>query len=350
MADNDAAEAFVYTRGGAVVPNDVVRVRIDPSELSIPEYAFYERRQLQKVELHDGLREICDDAFSCCAALREVRLSDGVERIGLGAFYSCVRFTKFRCPRPITTIPGCMLSECTGLFSLELPENTIEVGDHACHNCNSLRNIALASNTVVAHHAFSDCTYLLHFFVTKEAIVNALRSRFVRLPVHSKMYYISYYPVVLEEIRNIIMSENGELDPTGLQQDCLGMTPLHILACSTVQCLEVYQLIVDNFPRNLIVEDAWGATPLLYAIWGDAPNEIAQFLVNSYQSLYPNHEFDWNGMLITLGQANASKAVIRNLLRHLQPTLSPEYNIDWDQVLGELASATRKPVASRETF
>jgi len=80
----------------------------------------------------------------------------------------------------------------------------------------------------------------------------------------------------------------------------------------------------------LIVEDAWGAVPLLYAVWGDAPSEIIQFLVNSYQSLYPNHEFDWNDMVITLGRANASKAVIRNLLRHLQPTLSPEYIIGWD--------------------
>jgi hypothetical protein len=67
------------------------------------------------------------------------------------------------------------------------------------------------------------------------------------------------------------------------------MTPLHILACSTVQCLEQYQLMVDKYPANLIVEDAWGATPLLYAIWGDAPSEIVEFLVNSYQSLHPNN-------------------------------------------------------------
>jgi hypothetical protein len=26
---------------------------------------------------------------------------------------------------------------------------------------------------------------------------------------------------------------------------------------------------------------------------GGAPSEIINFLVNSYQSLYPNHEFDW---------------------------------------------------------
>jgi hypothetical protein len=156
----------------------------------------------------------------------------------------------------------------------------------------------------------------------------------------------------LEEIRNIIMSENGELDPSGLQQDSLGMTPLHILACSTVQWLELYQFIVDNFPGNLIVEDAWGATPILYAIWGDAPTEIINFLVNSYQSLYSDHDFDWNHMLITLGQASASKGVIQNLI-DVQQSLSPKYNIDWDQVLGVFMSSktfcflTRCSIATR---
>ena len=188
-------------------------------------------------------------------------------------------------------------------------------------------------NTVVEKTAFNYCMDLLHIFDTQEAIVNALKIRFDGLPIHGKIYYKSYYnpQMTAEDIRNLIkIGQNGELDPSGLQQDCLGMTPLHILACSTVQCLELYQLMVDKYPENLIVEDAWGATPLLYAVWGDAPSEIVHFLVNSYQSLYPNHEFDWNDMVITLGRANASKAVIRNLLRHLQPTLSPEYIIGWD--------------------
>jgi hypothetical protein len=75
---------------------------------------------------------------------------------------------------------------------------------------------------------------------------------------------------------------------------------------------------------------------MLYAVWGDAPSEIVEFLVNSYQSLYPNHELDWNGMLITMGRAYASERVIQNLI-DVQQSLSPEYNIDWDQVLGVLA-------------
>jgi hypothetical protein len=353
MADN-AAEVFVYTGEGAVVPKDVVRVLIDPSVLAIPEGAFIQRYKLEEVELHDGLREIGYKAFIQCLAFRKVQLSDGVERIGEAAFSGCRRFTKFRSPLLVTTIPVCMLLNCSRLFSFELPENIIHVGRYACHNCRSLRNIALAFNTVVENaEVFRYCWELLHIFNTEEAIVNALRNRFNGLPVHSKMYYISYYPVVLEEFCNTIMSENGELHPTGLHQDCLGMTPLHILACSTVQLLELYRIMIEKYPESLIVEDAWGATPLLYAIWGDAPNEIVEFLVKSYQSLYPNHEFDWNDMVITLGKANAAESVMQNLL-DIQHMLSPMYSIDWDQILGELSELDARqhftPFASSGTF
>jgi hypothetical protein len=158
--------------------------------------------------------------------------------------------------------------------------------------------------------------------------------------------------VLVDEIQNtIITSESGELDPSGLQQDCLGMTPLHILACSTVQCLELYQLLVEKYPENLIVEDAWGALPLLYAIWGDAPNEIVNFLVDSYQSLYPDHEFEWSTMLIKLGRANAPTTVMQYLY-NVRHTLSPEHNINWDQVLGVLAERAEwdEPFASSATF
>jgi hypothetical protein len=81
-----------------------------------------------------------------------------------------------------------MLENCTGLFSLELPENTNQVEGWCCSLCN----VALASNTVVAHDAFINCRDLLRIFGTVEAIVDALRNRFDGLPFHSKMYYKFY--------------------------------------------------------------------------------------------------------------------------------------------------------------
>ena len=53
----DAALLFVYTGvgEGANVPNNVVRVQIDPSLTGIPENAFHHRLELEEVELHDDI-------------------------------------------------------------------------------------------------------------------------------------------------------------------------------------------------------------------------------------------------------------------------------------------------------
>ena len=99
----------------------------------------------------------------------------------------------------------------------------------------------------------------------------------------------------------------------------------------------------------MIVEDAWGATPLLYAVWGEAPSEIVEFLINSYLSLYPDNEFDWDGMMVTLCRADASEDVMQNLL-NIQQTLSPEYNIDWNRILGALERITKSPTQGHAVF
>ena len=229
-----------------------------------------------------------------------IQLSDGVERIGDGAFNNCSSIIKFRSPPLVTTIPDSMLHICRSMFSLELPKNIIQVERYAFGLFYSLRNVSLSPDTEVVlqgayggGHSFSDCRDLLQIFDTDEAIVIALQNRFNRLPIHGKTYFKSYHNTMTdEEIQNASMigKHGDKLDPTGLQQDCLGMNPLHILACLTVQRLEHYQFMVDKYPANLIVGDAWWAVPLLYAVLGNAPSEVVQFLVNSYQFFYPNHE------------------------------------------------------------
>jgi hypothetical protein len=127
---------------------------------------------------------------------------------------------------------------------------------------------------------------------------------------------------------------HSKLDPTGNEQDCLGMTPLHILTCSSVHDLEVYRVIVENYPANLITEDGWGALPLLYAFWGNAPSEIIQFLLESYQLLYPDHVFNWTMMVETMGRCDTPKENIENMLRMKQLHF-PEQPLDWDYLLNK---------------
>jgi hypothetical protein len=301
-------EVFVYTpihanrdEQNENVPNsvssDVIRVRVDPSVMSIPAYAFNSRKKLTEVELCEGLVEIGERSFMFCDhsitninipnSLRRirgdafnnslrclVRLHDGIESIGNGAFSNCI-FTNFRVPPLITFISGWMLQGCKSMFSLELPTNISEIENHAFDHCYCLRNVAFPPNAVFGNTFIGTGMDLQQLFGSDASIIWNLKHRFDKLPIHSIVYYLSYNQGVLQDIIAAINMRSGQcpmsnskLDLTGYQQDCLGMTPLHILACSSVHDLEVYRVIVENYPSNLITEDRWGGAATVVCILG----------------------------------------------------------------------------------
>jgi hypothetical protein len=364
---------FVYTgERGESPPHNLVRVRVDPSVTSIPARAFSYRKKLTEVALCEGLVEIGGDSFSYCdhsitkinipTSLRRINnyafryslrtpihLHDDIESIGVGAFTGCI-FTNFRVPSLITVIPDSMLHYCSATFSLELSEHLRDIGNYAFWSCFCLRNVAIPPDAVFDKKIFivngsNIISDLQELFGNSEArIIHELQHRFDGLPIHKLVYYLSYHQGVLQNLIDAIITRSCQrrslrvkLDPTGNQQDCLGMTPLHILACSSVHDLEVYRLIVENYPTNLITEDRWGALPLLYAFWGAAPIEIIDFLLDRYRSLYSDHIFNWTLMVETMGRCDTPKECIENLLLVKQMHF-PEQSIDWGYLLSKFAN------------
>jgi hypothetical protein len=237
------------------------------------------------------------------------------------------------------------------MFSLELPANVREIGNAALAYCFNLRNVAFPPNVVFGDNIFGEAINIitdLRLLLGSEAdILRELMHRFDGLLIHSLVYYQSYHQGVLQNLISAINMRSDQsrtlrskLDPTGNQQDCLGMTPLHILACSSVHNIEVYRLIVEKYPTNLITEDRWGALPLLYAFWGAAPAAIIQFLVYSYQSLYPDQVFNWTMMVETMGRTDTPKESIENLLQVKQMHF-PDQPIDWVYLLDKFALPSR---------
>jgi len=351
MSSNHAdAEVFVYMgEARDAVPQNVVRVRVDPSVTSISAHAFFERNKLTEVELSEGVVEIGEYSFAWCdhsitkisipASLRgihnqafkfslrtPIRLHDGIESIGEGAFAWCI-FTNIRIPPLITVIPKSMLYWCKSIFSLEISEDVSVIESYAFCNCICLRNVAFQPNAIFENLIFDEddeeretiiITDLLELFGSDAEIIRVLQHRFDELPIHSIVYYQSYHEGALQRLIAAINMRSGlcgrlrsQVNPSGNHQDCLGMTPLHILACSSVHNLELYRVIVDKYPANLITEDRWGALPLLYALWGAAPTEIIHFLLESYRSLYPDHEFNWTLMVETMGRTDTPKEVLQ---------------------------------------
>ena len=344
------------------------RIEIPSTVTNIGGLAFYACCQLEEVELYEGLLEIGQSAFSFCESLKHINLPTTIRSIGAWAFaetkslltislpdglesigsYAFLRggLLTFRIPPLITRIPQGMVEHAESLFSVELSESVTQIGWYAFKECHSLRNLAIPPNTIFENDddgdAFDDSDDLLHVFGSEEHIMNALKHRFDNLPIHKMLYYQSYESVSVDQLNNAINMRSGQrrvlrskLDPTGKQQDCLGMTPLHILACSTVQDISLYKLLIDKYPETLITEDEWGALPLLYAIWGNAPTEIVQYLVESYKSLYPDYTFNWTKMVQTLGLANAPKELVQNLINIKQESF-PDQCVDWREVLNNL--------------
>jgi hypothetical protein len=83
--DNNAtnAEVFIYTGpGGDAVPQDVERVRVDPSVTSIPAGAFGGQTKLAKVELCEGLVEIGEASFRWCDhSITKINIPNSLRRI-----------------------------------------------------------------------------------------------------------------------------------------------------------------------------------------------------------------------------------------------------------------------------
>ena len=145
----------------------------------------------------------------------------------------------------------------------------MEIGKWAFRFCYCLRNVAFPPNVLFGDEIFIRAeiqtdTDLYQLFGSNASIIWELQHRFDRLPIHRIVYYQSYHQGVLHNLIAAINMTSGQgqgqtlrstLDPTGNHQDCLGMTPLHILTCSCVHNLEMYRLIIENYPANLITED-----------------------------------------------------------------------------------------------
>jgi len=138
MADGGGGgdDAFIYTGGEQVVPNDVTHVIIDRSINIIPARAFYGRKQLVSVETHDDLERIERHAFDGCHSLKGIKLI-GVKVIERMAFHIC-----------------------TDLLDVEFGDKLDTIQEGAFDGCLSLKSIVMTSIRAIESKAFSDCLQL----------------------------------------------------------------------------------------------------------------------------------------------------------------------------------------------
>ena len=346
------------------------RINIPPNLRAIREAAFMYCESLTDVIFSEGIQDIEEDAFSRCTSLVSVTLPSSLKVIGVdafrgnevlnqihmpetietieqGAFEDC-NFAHFRIPPQVTTeVDISILESNYSLVSLELSENILECTASAQEV--SLRNVSLPPDYRIDEVA--DEFDSLEAFPDDddddnnvETILDALQHRFDNLHIHKSCYYQSYYDnettmqSLQREINPWTSKPPGQLNTTGKQQDYLGMTPLHILACSTKQNVDMYRLLIEKYPETLIMKDKWGDIPLMYAIWCNAPAEVVDLLVESHKSLHPDYELGWSGMLKTLVRRNVPLANIQRLI-NTQQQISPDCNYNMQGIVLQLVTS-----------
>jgi hypothetical protein len=304
------------TFSGCSSLTDVVFLGANLNEIKTS--AFQGCYSLQSIEFPSSLRIIGKLAFHR-AGLTEFNLPDSVE--DCGSFKDC-QFPNLRMPS-ITSLFDTSIFELrahNNIISIELPENVNQVvfPDSVNARLPRVQNIAYPVGCSV--HIADDIKETERLYL--HGLVHQLKHRFDGLPLHKICYYHSYHDtaeVLLDMSRTMfpgsIESRRGEeLNAAGAHQDFFGMTPLHILACSTTQRLEMYQLLVEHYPENLLVEDMGERIPFFYAIWFGAPSEIIEFLAESYKAKHPEYILDWEDMVERLMDNDASPPHIQVLL------------------------------------
>lgn len=307
--------------------------------------AFHGCKSLRLIRLPSTVGTIDQEAFHDCERLAEISLPDAVKSIKGYAFSGC-NFLNFRFPPLVTKLKLDSLGQChDGLVSLELSESVNRlVEKYESTLLPSLRNIALPPGCKLRLEGGLNGWFdIKRVFPGRscDEIATTLRGRFDELPVHKHCYYQSYqdHNAAVRELMSELdreISPCGVLHATGKQQDCLGMTPLHILACSTQQHRDLYRVLVGIYPETLIVKDKWGGVPLLYAVWCNAPAEIIQFLVESYKSHHPGYAFDWADMVMALCEARVPPEIVQKLV-DVQESRFAEQPCDLQHVVIELA-------------
>lgn len=148
-------------------------IEIGNNVISIDYYAFSNCRSLSNVVIGSGLSYLGWEPFDECTALKNIEVDknnncyssvDGVlfnkDVTEMVIFPKSKEVTEYTVPNGVISI-GYLLSDCTNLVSVTLPESITELYYSAFSGCTSLKNISLPDNLrEIPPYAFSGCTNL----------------------------------------------------------------------------------------------------------------------------------------------------------------------------------------------
>ena len=91
----------------------------------------YQRNNIQKVVINNGVTNIGNYAFSECTKLNSIIIPNSVTYIGDRAFNGCSSLTSVNIPNSVTSIGGYAFNGCSSLTSITIPNSVTSIGLNA---------------------------------------------------------------------------------------------------------------------------------------------------------------------------------------------------------------------------
>jgi hypothetical protein len=191
-----------------------------------------------------------------------------------------------------------------------------------------LRNVAISPTSAITHEEFAISFPNLPWGISLEMIKGRCNDQ----SLNGICY--NYNPMYGDPQVDSFIHKVGRFPLQELEgQDCLGMTPLHILMCSGRDCdVRVIKFIVEKCPHTLLTKDRWGEVPLVYALLGNSSLEVINFILEMHSKRWQSLPFDFGDMLIRMlpPRRRFGTQFVRDVIR-LQRIHFADHFVDWPQ-------------------
>lgn len=133
-------------------------IEVDEGIRIICDDAFKNRSALHKIKLPNSLTMIGNESFRGCSNLEEMDVPENTVKIGESAFRDCVNMKSLNIRNSCIKISERAFENCSSLATVVLPEGLTEIYGGVFNSCKSLKSIVLPPHlTILGESAFSDC-------------------------------------------------------------------------------------------------------------------------------------------------------------------------------------------------
>lgn len=140
--------------------NDAVKEIIVLGGTAIDDNTFRYFKNLERVELGEGIIEIGYQAFLNLEKLTEVVLPESLEKLGQSSFRGCSALESIVIPSKVTELPYYLFADCTSLSNVEIEGQLTNINT-AFYNCTSLESFVVPETvTEISSGVFNGCTNL----------------------------------------------------------------------------------------------------------------------------------------------------------------------------------------------